>query len=227
MTAAQREFESLSNIGELNDDDRRRAARIELRLDPGAQGSSAITIAGDEGLTQSVADSQALISATEEAADAGIAASEEARQQLGAVRTSIANIGDAIQAVDDGALTGPALSRLPSFRESTVRLENARARLGLDVVGASKFGALSKGELDLALSVAVPDRLRPEELKRWLVERRGAQEKLAAELERAAIFLGTPGNTPADWLRLNTSSSGQPVQSQNLSELSDEDLLNF
>jgi hypothetical protein len=59
QSAEQRSFER--NISGLSEADQLKARRVKLRLDPGAVGSSALTISGDEDLTKQVADSQAVI----------------------------------------------------------------------------------------------------------------------------------------------------------------------
>ena len=73
-------------------------------------------------------------------------------------------------------------------------------QLGLDVVGSVTFGALSEGELNLALSTALPTGLEGPELVKWAEDKIEAQEKLSAYLEEQAVFLTQPGNTSADWL---------------------------
>jgi hypothetical protein len=127
-------------------------------------------------------------------------ASKEAFDSLKGVRLTIANIGDAVKALDNGAETGPIISKLPSFRQASIELDNVRGRMGLDVVGATTFGALSESELAFALNVALPDNLEPKALKAWLIRKKDTQTKLANELRKAASFLGTPGNTIADFI---------------------------
>lgn len=127
-------------------------------------------------------------------------ASKEAFDSLKGVRTTIANIDDAIKALDNGASTGPIVSKLPSFRQAAIELNNIKGRMGLDVVGATTFGALSESELAFALNVALPDSLKPKALKDWLTRKKDTQTKMANELRKAASFLGTPGNTIAMYL---------------------------
>ena len=171
-------------------------------FDPSTQKMVPVEVQGQEVTTGSVAASQAEIAATEDAAKAGIKMSGEAIAQLNKVKTSIRNINDAIQAIDEGAETGPIISRLPSVTQASIELDNVRSRMGLDIIGSVTFGALSEGELNLALSTALPTNLEPPALKQWLIDKRNAQQKLARELEGAAIFLGQPGNTPAKYLEL-------------------------
>lgn len=114
-------------------------------------------------------------------------------EQQSAIASNIANYDEAIRLVDAGAETG-AISRLfPSFRAATVELENLANRLGLDVVAGGKFGALSEGELRLALNTAMPDNLNGPELRDWLVRKRDAQNRLRLELLDSASFLNSGG----------------------------------
>ena len=113
-------------------------------------------------------------------------------------------MGEAITELDkeDGAWTGPIISRLPSIRESSIRLDNIQRRLGLNIIGNTTFGALSQGELELALATGLPTNLQGDDLRTWLVDRQNAQRKLSVYLQDSALFLGTPGNTVPDWIKL-------------------------
>ncbi len=121
-----------------------------------------------------------------------------AYEMIDKVDANIRNLQGAVQAIKDDAYTGPIASLFPTFRESTVRLENIQKRLGLDVVGATTFGALSKGELDLSKDVALPTGLKPKALAEWIEVRIAAQSKVRDYLEKQAHFL-SKGNTVADW----------------------------
>lgn len=197
------------------------AIRVDLGLDPRAVGSSNITITrGDAGVTaEDVADTEATLAGGREAGTQAVQASGEAIEQLSSVRQNIATIDEAIEAIDEGASSGAISSRLPSIRAASVKLDNVQRRLGLDVIGSVTFGALSKGELDLALATALPTNLDEPELREWLVRKKSAQQKLAAELEEAAIFLGKPGNTRAEFMEMKTQGGDKP-----LSEMTDEEL---
>ncbi len=43
--------------------------------------------------------------------------------------------------------------------------------------------------------------MQPLELAAWFEEKKASQEKLADYVESAAIYLGTPGNTVAGWIK--------------------------
>ena len=150
-----------------------------------------------------------------------IARSEKQFDEVKKIKVSIDNIDNAIAAIDAGAKTGALTSFFPSIRAASVRLDNIQKAMGLDVIGTTTFGALSKGELDLALSKALPTRLSPPELRKWLIDKKAAQVKLANYLQNAAIYLGTPGNTSAGW-----AESQRFLQSQQAKDAENESNLN-
>ncbi len=131
--------------------------------------------------------------------------SKEMFGELRGVKSQIGTINEAIKAIDDGASSGAFDKYLPSFRESTIALENAAQRMGLDVIAATTFGALSEGELRLAMDTAVPKNLNPKQLRKWLGERKIAKTKLANELSKMAIELGKGKTTVAEYLAKNAS----------------------
>jgi len=162
--------------------------------------------------------------------------SSEAIQQASMLRGNNAILRQVIDEVRGGAETGPLAAKLPSFRAESVRLDQLRNKLGLDVVGSVTFGALSEGELQLAMSTALPTKLNGPELIQWADDKIFAQEKLAAYLEDQAIFLGKSGNKQADWLEMQKLKSQKrklpevDVPQKNseavdLSQLSLEDLI--
>jgi hypothetical protein len=133
---------------------------------------------------------------------------EKSFEQMGAARKNISNIDRAISAIDKGAKTGAIERFLPSIRTASRELDQIRGELGLDVVGAVTFGALSKGELDLAMDTALPTGLDEPQLKLWLERKREAQTKVIRNLREAALFLSEPGNTVADFIRSKDQEQG-------------------
>ena len=133
---------------------------------------------------------------------------------------NIENMREGIKLIDSGAATGPVSNWLPSFTDSTVKLDNLKNRLGLDVIGSVTFGALSASELKTAFDTAVPQNLRGEALKEWFSERITAQEKLMSSLEEAGIFLSEDGATIPKLMakrrserKASDQSQGSPAQS--------------
>lgn len=150
-----------------------------------------------------------------EAGKQAITKSGDLFDQFSKTRTSISNIQEAISAIDEGAKAGIIYRRIPDITKESAALQNALDRMGLDVISATTFGALSEGELRLAMETAAPRNLSAEDLRVWLQEKQTAQEKVASMLLDAAQFLGTPGNTLADWIENNraapTQGAGQPA----------------
>jgi hypothetical protein len=139
--------------------------------------------------------------------------------QVGKIRSNISDLQEGIRLVrEEGAEVGPIADRFPSFRAGARKLENLRSRLGLNVVGAVTFGALSEGELNLAKDVALPKGLSEEETVKWMEERIEAQQKLSNNLEEAALYLSEPGNTVADFIRFTKQRDRQRKAAQPQSE---------
>ena len=151
----------------------------------------------------------------EEAAKASIAAFDK----IEAISQTMASYDEAIALIDEGADTGVIESKFPSMKAASIKLDNLQNRLGLDVVANTTFGALSAGELSLAMSTALPKGLDGPELRSWLLDKKASQEKMADYLESAAIYLGTPGNTKVGWLKkkkLEKQGGGAPSTDSNL-----------
>lgn len=159
-------------------------------------------------------DKGAEAAASEEAGKQAIAKSGEAFDSLNKVKANIANVNTAIDALDRGANAGAIAKYFPNITEASASLENAMNKLGLDVIGSVTFGALSEGEMKLAMETAVPRNLDEKDLRQWLVDKKAAQEKAADALRAAAIYLGTPGNTLKGWLEsqgpTGAAGSGSP-----------------
>lgn len=195
---ALRTFRGLAEAAGLSGDELESAARISLGVDPRAIGSAEQTIAINERLTEMVAElRETLAERTKFAERTGAsraAAIDKGFTAIQGIDKSIRNFDRAIKAIDEGAVTGVIESRFfPSFRASTLRLEQLQKELGLDVVGSVTFGQLSKGELDLALAIALPVGLKPPELRRFLEEKKAAQGKLRTYYNDQIQFLDQRG----------------------------------
>ena len=172
---------------------------IDNQKKPFAFAPDGITPLSGEDRVKAIADSNAVQAAqrgkirlSEKQIEQSISLGTKAFDQIEPLRLSLTNIDEAIRLLsEEGAQSGPIISRFPSIRASAVQLDNLQRRMGLDVIGAVTFGALSKGELDLALDTAVPLNLEPSALISWLEDRRTAQEKLLAFNSEAAAFLSS------------------------------------
>ena len=133
-------------------------------------------------------------------------------ESIQGIDVNIRNLDKAIAAIDAGTSTGAIESRFfPTIRKSTVALEQIQKQLGLDVIGGVTFGALSKGELDLALAVALPTGLQPAELRQWIEDKKVAQTKLRAYFSGQVDFLDQ-GGTVAGFMRAQERGGQQAVQ---------------
>lgn len=150
------------------------------------------------------------------------------------IYSSISTLQDARQAVLDGAGSGPIERLWPSFRAASVRLDNIRGRAGLDIVSATTFGALSKGELDLSKDVALPTGLDGPDLVAWLDDRIAAQQAKAEYLQRQAVFLSETNaegkqNTRADWVKSEKAALQSAMDwfatTQGMEKITDADIV--
>jgi len=210
----QREFEFLTK--DLSEEEVDEATRIRLGLAPRAIGAAGrtvniggvekffdpvdlevtpIIIDGEEVTAQTTAKSRRLIESNI------VTARESAKNSAGVVKQNfetiqtinknIRNLNKAITVLKKpGAKTGAIERFLPSITAAAVELDNIRKELGLDVVGGTTFGALSAGELALALDVALPTGLDEPELIDFLERRKIAQLKLSDFLSEGISFLG-------------------------------------
>ena len=137
-----------------------------------------------------------------QAAIVAVKTSLSAFDQVAKSRANISNLQEAKRLVlEEGANTGVIADRLPNWKDSTIALDTVKNELGLDVVGSVTFGALSAGELSLALNTALPTNLQEEALAAWLDRKIDAQQKLSEYLTRQAVYLSDGDKTVGDWLR--------------------------
>lgn len=137
--------------------------------------------------------------------------------KIPAIKSQLSTIKNAIQSIDKGGSTGFMQNFFPSFMSETLDLQNSLNQMGLDVVSATTFGALSEGELRLAMDVAAPRSMQPEALKSWLIERQGAKKKLIREMEKMSSALG--GNmTVKEYLDKNATFAEEEEETPKLAE---------
>ena len=70
--------------------------------------------------------------------------------------------------------------------------------MGLQVVSSVTFGALSAGELKVAMDTAVPPNLDNKQLAKWFRDRQAAQTKLRGFYIDIAKQASEEGKTPAE-----------------------------
>jgi len=110
-------------------------------------------------------------------------------KQLSFVDKNIANLERIGDLSSEGARTGFFNRYLPTIQANTAELENVARQMGLDVIGSVTFGALSEGELKLAMDTAFPMNLQGQELQSYVDRKVKAQKKLRKELIKKARFL--------------------------------------
>lgn len=142
-------------------------------------------------------------------------ASESGKAKAGMVQTtmdSITNVDSSLrnfarakaalrEALADGReITGLVKDYFPNVSIEAAELYNARNALGLDVIGSVTFGALSKGELDLALSQGLPTSLKGKPLLEYIERRELALSKYRQSLMEAARIFADKDKDYNDYL---------------------------
>lgn len=140
-----------------------------------------------------------------------VEAATEAFKGLGKVQQNISTLQTAIDAIDRGAKSGAVQKYFPDITAASAELTNSMNRLGLDVISSVTFGALSEGEMKLAMETAVPRNLNEQDLRKWLAGKKAAQEKAADALYNAARYLSRPGNTLNSWLEQNAPQGATSI----------------
>lgn len=117
----------------------------------------------------------------------------------------VANLNNAISLLDEGAKVGGLDSLLAPFDAATAALQTQQRELGLGVISSVTFGALSQGELDLALSINAPVTNDEAELRKWYERKSAATFKLAQAAKDQAIYFSRPGASIEGWYALQDS----------------------
>jgi hypothetical protein len=116
------------------------------------------------------------------------------------IGSQIRNLEEVDKQLAAGANTGTISNLFPTLRTSTLALQNAVNRLGLDVIGGTTFGALSAEELKMALRTAVPTDMNEDDLREWVREKIRVQRMLERELLNSARKL-SGGMGWSEWIK--------------------------
>lgn len=132
---------------------------------------------------------------------------EETMSGLSNVNSMLENFGNAKDALrraiaNGDNVTGFFTQYFPNVSLEAQELQLAQTNLGLDVIGSVTFGALSKGELDLALSKDMPLNLNEPQLLEYIERRESALRKMKFELRKAAIYQSKSGNKVEDYVKM-------------------------
>ena len=185
-------------------------------------GSDGVELAGDERVAaireaeEFGAKIQGLRSGERAGAEIGQKEAQKAFELVGKIRTNLGNLDSAVAALDAGANTGVIASKFPNWKASTIELQNIQRRLGLDIIGSVTFGALSEGELSLALETALPLKMNEKQLRDWLIRKRDAQVKLSNYISEQAQYLSKPGRNLGNWLEFAEKKYGDQTQRGNI-----------
>ena len=108
---------------------------------------------------------------------------------------SLSSVNQAIKALQNGASSGDIESNLPTWMvwngNETIKLRNAKKKLGLEQIGEYTFGSLSEAEGLWVQESQIPN-LDEEELLLYMKNRREAMIRIneASEYEREALEAG-------------------------------------
>ena len=125
----------------------------------------------------------------------------EAMQTVDRIDTDLGLYQDILNALDANANTGPLISLLPTTTAATALLESAANKLGLGVISSVTFGALSKGELDLALRTEINPNLPPNELRKQVASIVAAKKKLRDDMYEKAYRLASGEEKYSDYIK--------------------------
>lgn len=229
LSASQQEFNSLVDTAGLNDEDSARAARVKLGLDPRASISAAERIASDPDTTAAVADSKAEIAGAEalaketsklsaqlklkpeveaavdravKIAEAEVTLLGDKRSNETALRLYETAMGGLADALGD-TTTGPFLGRMPSITSNQQIADGAIAAMA--PILKQMFRAAGEGQFT--------DR-----------DQQLLLDMVPTRTDRADARLAKMQNIDAI---VKAKLNIQPPAQENLSDLSDDELLNF
>lgn len=121
---------------------------------------------------------------------------QNAYQESRDLRDQIRQFELVMENIDDGALSGWLVDKLPAMDDRTALLRGLQNKLGISVINSATFGALSEREMAMAMATNLNLNLPPNELRKMVLEQIRVRRKLAMEFERQAEKLLNKG---ASW----------------------------
>lgn len=116
----------------------------------------------------------------------------EAFNGLQAIDRQMATYNEMLELLADPTTdTGVVRSRLWAFDASTAQLRSLANTLGLEIIAGTTFGALSAGELRLALDTAIDLNQSKENVAEQIRKKQAAQLRVRAVLEEQALTLSS------------------------------------
>ena len=117
-----------------------------------------------------------------------------AQDQATDLMTQVQLFEQALQYVDDEALTGWLQNKLPAVNDRTALLRGIQNKLGIQIINSATFGALSEREMQMAMATNLDLNLPPAELREMILEQIRVRRKLAMEFNDRALMLLTEGD---------------------------------
>jgi len=153
--------------------------------------------------------------------------------KINIMRSNVVNLQEAKRLIkEEGANTGFIMDKLPNLFAGSIALNQIQNQLGLNVIGSVTFGALSEGELNLALNTALPTNLNEPDLIDWIDRKIAAEKKLSEYLQEQAVFLADGDKTIGDWLKLQQKEEKEEKEEEpkeipklNISTMTKEEIL--
>ena len=121
---------------------------------------------------------------------------QNAYQESRDLRDQIRQFELVMENIDDGALSGWLVDKLPAMDDRTALLRGLQNKLGISVINSATFGALSEREMAMAMATNLNLNLPPNELRKMVLEQIRVRRKLAMEFESQAEKLLNKG---ASW----------------------------
>lgn len=121
-------------------------------------------------------------------------------EQVGQIRENNAVLDEALVALDGGAKSGYFDNMIPLVGAATATLRNLGLKLGLGRLSTVTLGAVSESEMNIVMDESLPIGTMDEpDLRKWIEDRKRAQNKIANEIDKFIVFSGQ-GGTVDEWI---------------------------
>lgn len=105
---------------------------------------------------------------------------------------------------------GKVAEMFPNFTAGSLKLQNFKTEMGLNVIASGNFGPLSEGELKMALNQGIPEGLSKDETLKWIDMRIAAEKQVQAAAEDYMRWSSdNPGKTRADYIMARSLDDGK------------------
>lgn len=105
---------------------------------------------------------------------------------------------------------GKVAEMFPNFSSGSLKLQNFKTEMGLNVIAGGSFGPLSEGELKMALNQGIPEGLSKKQTLEWIDMRIAAEKQVQAAAEDYMRWSSdNPGKTRADYIMDRSIDEGK------------------